>query len=190
MLWVSVAVAVAVVATASRAMRNAVQQARDVRRVVEDRRGRVPTSDPRDLDFLRPEEVAALTAAPVHARVRGTRCPDPWASGFDVADHLLPIYANKLRERSQAGVLATDVAILVAGSFVGVGVSDAVGSFSAHRVPGAGSVTVVVVGILVVMVASQVRTTYVALWRSAADRYRERAVSVQGRDETGARQRP
>lgn len=179
MLWLLCAAAILGVAIAARAVFNTARQVRDVRRVIDDRRRRRPKSVQHELMLLSVDEISTLTTSPRRAQVRGTPWPDPWASGFDVPEHLLPIYANQLRARAQTGMLATDAAILVAGAFVGVGAGDVVSSISAHHTLGGGTVSLLVVGVLAVMVASQVRITYVSGWRNAADRYRELAVSAR-----------
>lgn len=187
MWWLLVTAALLGVAVAARAVLNTARQTRDVRRVIDDRRRRSSTAVQHDLMLLSVEEIATLTTSPHSAQVRGTRWPDPWASGLDIPEHLLPIYANKLKARAQTGILTTDAVILVAGSFVGVGAGDVVTSISARHTLGGGTVSLLVGGVLAVMVASQVRITYVSGWRNAADQYRELAVSARSNTTAASR---
>ncbi len=115
-----------VLLVAVRALLNATRQRRDARRCLDARRARHPDVGVNELALLEPEEIDVLTVAPSRATVRGTRILDPWSAELPIADHQLPVYANKLRNRARTGDVAAEVAIVVASAFAGVAASDIV----------------------------------------------------------------
>ncbi|GIG21136.1 hypothetical protein Cch01nite_18600 [Cellulomonas chitinilytica] len=168
-----------VLLVAVRALLNATRQRRDARRCLDARRARHPDVGVNELALLEPEEIDVLTVAPSRATVRGTRILDPWSAELPIADHQLPVYANKLRNRARTGDVAAEVAIVVASAFAGVAASDIVRDLAdggqVHQAP----LILLTLAVAGAIAAVHVRTAIVGDWKSAASRYRELTIATR-----------
>lgn len=166
-------------------MSNAVRRHRDVRLIVAERKAERPRSASDPLAIFTREEIRLLTISPRRSWVRGTRffrheCPDPWAEGFEVEDHLWAVYANRLRDMAGAGKVVTEVVVVLASGVLGVLltlIAEQSSDRSANDWPG----LAVAVTLLIVAFAVMVKVTLLREWQAAAERYRQLATTQVAR---------
>lgn len=199
-------VAVVIAATAStvglmiagQALRNALVRDHDLTLVRRERHAAYLHAGDNPLGIFTAGEIDALSFAPRGSLVRGTqfvrswRCPDPWAQGFMVEDHLLPVYANRLRDMCQRGTLLVEVVTVLGGGMIGVALTDLVDATGVVSPRSQLPAVLLLASLAAVSLAVSARLLVLQEWQSAANRFRELAIQrmrrlpeAEGRRVTG-----